>query len=97
MRRLYGKGAIAIAHGKTTYRPVGGVLTVPDALVDRARALGFSLHAPDPVDETPLDAPVTVHATLPAGHPAAGTVAAVAARDRKAADEAEQGRAKARR
>lgn len=53
MVTLYGKGALVVHHGKDTYTPAGGRITVPEVLVPQLLAIGFTkdprILDPDPV------------------------------------------------
>lgn len=42
MHTLYGRGAITISDDRHEYRPVNGAIQVPDHLVNRAKAAGFT-------------------------------------------------------
>lgn len=53
MTTLYGRGSITFSDDRNTYRVNNGVLVVPDHLVARAKAAGFTNHPLPSIEEAP--------------------------------------------
>lgn len=65
MHKLYGRGAVVLHDDRREYRPVNGVLEVPDHLLNRAKALGFTTYPLPTIDS---DAPAEADAPADPAH-----------------------------